>query len=160
LDKKMKVYAIKTTTGQEETVANFIASKALAKNFPIASVLAAEAMKGYIFVEASAPHIVDEVASGVKHAKGRVRGDIPLTELDKFLILKPTIEELKINDIVEVISGPFKGLKAKVTNVDKGKGEITIELLEEGFTILPITVHADYVKLLERGGEVAGEKSD
>ncbi|MEM2227811.1 MAG: transcription elongation factor Spt5, partial [Candidatus Bathyarchaeia archaeon] len=103
---------------------------------------------------------IDDVVSGVKHAKGRVKGEIPLTELDKFLILKPAIEELNVNDIVEVISGPFKGLKAKVTNVDKSKGEVTIELLEEGFTILPITVHADYVKLLERGGEVAGEKSD
>ncbi|MEM2356747.1 MAG: transcription elongation factor Spt5 [Candidatus Bathyarchaeia archaeon] len=160
MDKKMKIYAVKTTTGQEEIVANFIASKALTKNIPIGSILVPEAMKGYIFIEASAPHIIDDVVSGVKHAKGRVKGEIPLTELDKFLILKPAIEELNVNDIVEVISGPFKGLKAKVTNVDKSKGEVTIELLEEGFTILPITVHADYVKLLERGGEVAGEKSD
>ncbi len=156
----MKVYAIKTTTGQEETVANFIASKALAKNLPIASILVPENIKGYIFIEAPGPHIVDEVASGVKHSKGRVKGEIPLTELDKFLVLKPVIEELNVNDIVEVVSGPFKGLKAKITNVDKSKGEVTIELLEEGFTILPITVHAEYVKLLERGGEVAGEKSD
>ncbi len=29
---------------------------------------------------------------------------------------------------------------------------MTIELLEESFTILPITVHADYVKLTEKGG--------
>jgi len=156
----MKIYSVKTTTGQEETVANFIASKALAKNLSIASILVPEAIKGYIFVEASAPHIVDEAASGIKHAKGRIKGETPLSELDKFLIVKPIIEEININDIVEVISGPFKGLKAKVTNVDKSKGEITIELLEEGFTILPITVHADYVKLVERGGEIAGEKSD
>jgi len=160
LNKKMKIYSVKTTTGQEETVANFIASKALTKNLSIASILVPEAIKGYIFVEASAPHIVDEAVSGIKHAKGRIKGEIPLPELDKFLIVKPIIEEININDIVEVISGPFKGLKAKVTNVDKSKGEITIELLEEGFTILPITVHADYVKLIERGGEVAGEKSD
>jgi transcription antitermination factor NusG len=44
-------------------------------------------------------------------------------------------------------------LKARITNVDKLKEEVTIELLEEGFATLPITVHADYVKLLSRGGE-------
>jgi len=156
----MKIYAIKTTSGQEETVANFIASKTAAKNLPIASVLAVDSIKGYVFVEASAPHIVDEVASGIRHAKGRAKGEVPLPEIEKFLIVKPIVEELNVNDIVEVTSGPFKGLKAKVTNVDKTKEEITIELLEEGFAILPITVHAEYVKLLERGGENAGEKTD
>lgn len=156
----MKIYAIKTTSGQEETVANFIASKTAAKNLPIASVLAVDSIKGYVFVEASAPHIVDEVASGIRHVKGRAKGEVPLPEIEKFLIVKPIVEELNVNDIVEVTSGPFKGLKAKVTNVDKTKEEITIELLEEGFAILPITVHAEYVKLLERGGENAGEKTD
>ncbi|MBS7655154.1 transcription elongation factor Spt5 [Candidatus Bathyarchaeota archaeon] len=155
----MKIYAVKTTSGQEETVANFIASKTASKNFLISSVLAFDSIKGYVFVEASAPHIVDEAASGVRHAKGRAKGEIPLSEVEKFLIIKPVVEELNVNDIVEVTSGPFKGLKAKVTNVDKTKGEITIELLEEGFAILPITVHADYVKLLERGVESAREKS-
>jgi transcription antitermination factor NusG len=43
-------------------------------------------------------------------------------------------------------------LKARITNVDKLKEEVTIELLEEGFATLPITVHADYVKLVSRGG--------
>jgi transcriptional antiterminator NusG len=156
----MKIYAVKTTSGQEETVANFIASKAISKNFPIASVLASESIKGYIFVEAPASHIIDEITSGVKHAKGRAKGEIPISEIDKFLIIKPVIEALNVNDIVEVTSGPFKGLKAKVTNVDKTKGEVTIELLEESFAILPITVHADYVKLLERRGGNAGEKND
>ncbi|MEM2842705.1 MAG: transcription elongation factor Spt5 [Candidatus Bathyarchaeia archaeon] len=159
MNKKMKIYAVKTTSGQEETVANFIASKTASKNFLISSVLAFDSIKGYVFVEASAPHIVDEAASGVRHAKGRAKGEIPLSEVEKFLIIKPVVEELNVNDIVEVTSGPFKGLKAKVTNVDKTKGEITIELLEEGFAILPITVHADYVKLLERGVESAREKS-
>jgi len=42
-------------------------------------------------------------------------------------------------------------LKARITNVDKLKEEVTIELLEEGFATLPITVHADYVKLVSRG---------
>jgi len=156
----MKIYAVRTTSGQEKTVAAFIASRAAAKKLPIASVLAPETIRGYIFVEAAASHVVDEAIAGIKHAHGRTRGEIPLSEMDKFLISKPIIEELKTNDVVEIIAGPFKGLRAKITNVDKIKDEITIELLEEGFSILPITVHADYVKLVEKGsGGDAGEKS-
>jgi len=54
-----------------------------------------------------------------------------------------------VDDQVEVVSGPFKGMKAKITRVDKTKEEVTLELLEATFT-LPITVHADYVRLVEK----------
>jgi len=47
------------------------------------------------------------------------------------------------------VGGPFKGMRAKITRVDKTKEEVTLELLEATFT-LPITVHADYVKLVEK----------
>jgi transcriptional antiterminator NusG len=40
-------------------------------------------------------------------------------------------------------------MKAKITRIDTTKEEITLELLEATFT-LPITVHADYVKLIEK----------
>jgi transcriptional antiterminator NusG len=60
------------------------------------------------------------------------------------------IEELDIGDIVEVVSGPFKGMRAKITRVDQTKEEVVLELLEATFT-LPITVHADYVKVVEKG---------
>jgi transcriptional antiterminator NusG len=41
-------------------------------------------------------------------------------------------------------------MRAKITRIDKAKGEVTLELLEATFT-LPITVHSDYVKLVEKG---------
>jgi transcriptional antiterminator NusG len=50
---------------------------------------------------------------------------------------------------VEVTGGPFKGMRAKITRVDKSKEEVTLELLEATFT-LPITVHSDYVRLVEK----------
>lgn len=71
------------------------------------------------------------------------------SEVERYIVVKPVIEELDEEDIVEVIGGPFKGMRAKITRVDKTKEEVTLELLEATFT-LPITVHADYVKLLEK----------
>ncbi len=156
------IYAVRTTSGQERTVADMLASKVGAKNLPISAIFVPEAIKGYVFVEAPGPHIVDEAISGLRHARGRTHGTISIESLEKFLI-KPTIEELSEGDFVEVTGGPFKGLKAKITNVDKVKEEVTIELQEEGFAILPITVHADYVKPIEKtgsGGERHGGEED
>jgi transcriptional antiterminator NusG len=59
------------------------------------------------------------------------------------------IEELDVEDTVEIVGGPFKGMKAKITRIDETKEEVTLELLEATFT-LPITVHADYVRLAEK----------
>jgi len=108
-------------------------------------------VKGYIFVESAGPHYVDDLIAGVRHARARTKGVISPEALDRFIVTKPVIEDLQKGDSVEVISGPFRGLKARITNVDKLKEEVTIELLEEGFATLPITVHADYVKLTARG---------
>jgi transcriptional antiterminator NusG len=80
---------------------------------------------------------------------------VTFSEVERYLVVKPVIEELDENDVVEVIGGPFKGMRAKITRVDKTKEEVTLELLEATFT-LPITVHADYVKLVEKAkGEEA-----
>ena len=59
------------------------------------------------------------------------------------------VDEVDEDDVVEITGGPFKGLRAKITRLDKSKGQVTLELLEATFT-LPITVHSDYVKLVEK----------
>jgi transcriptional antiterminator NusG len=146
---KTSIYAVRTTTGQEKTVADMIASRAASRKIPIASVFVSEAIKGYIFIEALRPQFVDEVISGMRHVRARTRGTVPLESLQKFIETRPMIEELKVGDMVEVVGGPFRGMRARITSVDRVKEEVTIELLEEGFTTLPITVHADYLKPVE-----------
>jgi transcriptional antiterminator NusG len=47
-------------------------------------------------------------------------------------------------------------MKAKITEIDRTKEEVTIELLEATFT-LPITVHADYVKVTEKAQQTKVE---
>lgn len=116
---------------------------------PIKAVLVPEALKGYVFVEAEGPHFVEEAISGIKHVRSRVPGLVNFSEIERYIVTKPVIEELDIDDIVEVVGGPFKGMKAKITRIDKTKQEVTLELLEATFT-LPITVHGDYVKLIEK----------
>jgi transcriptional antiterminator NusG len=143
------IFAVRTTAGQEKNVANLVASKAESKKLPVKAVLVPEMLKGYVFIEAEGPHFVEEAISGIKHVRSRVPGIVSFSEVEKYIVVKPVIEELDVDDVVEIISGPFKSMRAKITRIDKTKSEVTLELLEATFT-LPITVHADYVKVVEK----------
>lgn len=145
----MSIYAVRTTSGQERNAAELVEARAKANNIPIASVLAPETLKGYIFIEAPGPHFVEEAIGGIKHIKSRISGKVDFNELEQYLVTKPVIDELDVDYIVEVIGGPFKGMRARLRRVDRANKEVTLELLEATFT-LPITVHADYVKLVEK----------
>ena len=157
---KTSIYAVRTTSGQERTVVDLMASRAQVKKLPITSILAPEVIKGYIFVEANGPHFVDEAIAGTRHARTRTKGVVSIQAIERFIVTKPVIEELSVGNLVEVVGGPFRGLRAKITHVDKVKQEVVIELLEEGFATLPITVHADYVKLVSRGEEDSGREEN
>ena len=151
------IFAVRTTVGQERNVSNLITGRAEANKIPIRAILVPETLKGYIFIEADGPHIVEEAIMGIKHVRSRVPGVVSLSEVEKYIVVRPIIEELDVNDLVEVIGGPFKGMKAKITDIDRTKEEVTIELLEATFT-LPITVHADYVKVIEKGQKTMAEE--
>jgi transcriptional antiterminator NusG len=147
------IFAVRTTAGQEKNVANLIAVRIGSNKLPIKAVLVPEMLKGYVFVEAEGPHFVEDAISGIKHVRSRVPGIVSFSEVEKYIVVKPVIEELDVDDVVEVISGPFKSMRAKITRIDKTKSEVTLELLEATFT-LPITVHADYVKVVEKAKKV------
>ncbi|MFP3984817.1 MAG: transcription elongation factor Spt5 [Candidatus Bathyarchaeia archaeon] len=143
------IFAVRTTAGQEKNVANLIAVRIESNKLPVKAVLVPETLKGYVFVEAEGPHFVEDAIAGIKHVRSRVPGVVSFSEVEKYIVIKPVIEELDVGDTVEIIGGPFKGMRAKITRIDKAKGEVTLELLEATFT-LPITVHADYVKVVEK----------
>jgi len=146
------IFAVRTTAGQEKNVARLIATRVKAGELPIKAVLVPEILKGYVFIEADGPHFVDKVIAGIKHVRSRVPGTVSFSEVERYIIVKPVIEEVDIGDVVEVMAGPFKGMRAKITRVDRTKEDVTLELLEATFT-LPITVHADYVKPVEKAKE-------
>jgi transcriptional antiterminator NusG len=144
-----KIFAVSVTTGQEKNVAKFVAARVEMYKIPIKAILVPDVIRGYIFVEAESPHFVEQAITGIKHVKSRVQDFASFSEIEKYIVRKPVIEELNENDVVEITGGPFKGMRAKITRIDRAKEEVTLELLEATFT-LPITVHADYVKLVEK----------
>ena len=151
-----KIFAVKTTTGQERNVAKLVAAKIEMNKIPVKAILVPETLRGYVFIEAEGPHFVEEAITGIRHVRSRVPGVVSFSEIERYIVRKPIIEELQESDLVEVTGGPFKSMRAKITRIDKAKGDVTLELLEATFT-LPITVHSDYVKLVEKAKTHSGE---
>ncbi len=120
------------------------------EKIPIKAILVPDTLKGYVFIEADGPHLVEEAICRRKTRRSRIPGLVSFNEIERYIVRKPVIEDLGEDDVVEITGGPFKGMRAKITRIDKAKGEVTLELLEATFT-LPITVHSDYVKLVEKG---------
>jgi transcription termination/antitermination protein NusG len=142
-----KFFAIRTTGGQERIVANLLQTRANAKKLQIRSILVLDSFKGYIIVEAPDSNVVYEALAGIRHVRGQIRGDLPFKDIEGYLVKKPVVSELNANDTVEVIAGPFKSMKAKITRVDYEKQEATVVLLDSPYQI-PVTVDANYLKKL------------
>jgi transcriptional antiterminator NusG len=151
-----KIFVVKTTTGQERNVARLITTKVKISKIPIKALLVPDTLRGYVFIEADGPHLVEAAIAGVRHVRSRIPGLVSFSEIERYLIRKPVLENLFEDDVVEITGGPFKGMRAKITRIDKSKAEVTLELLEATFT-LPITVHSDYVKLVQRSKNRTGE---
>ncbi len=144
------IFTIRVTTGQEKIVSGILAKKAKKENLEIYSVMNVENVKGYLFIEGKDENSVVKLIQRVRHVKGLLKRAIELEELNK-LIDTSEEEKSEINngDIIEMISGPFKGEKAKVVKVDQQKEEITVELIEVAVPI-PVTVKGKMVKLFQR----------
>jgi len=149
------VYTVKTTLGRENVVMDFLASRIQAQSIPIKAFMHPPELKGYIFVEGNVED-VQHAIQGIPHIRGLINRPVELNKLQQFLVAKVVSIELNIGDIVEILTSPFKGDKARVARVDKTKNEVTLELLEAGVPI-PVKVNMEFVKVLEKVGE---KKSD
>jgi transcription termination/antitermination protein NusG len=143
------IYVVKTTANQERSVANLIAQIARKDKYDIRALLVPDVLKGYVLVEAPTPEIVDQAIQGVPHARSVIKGASSITEVEHFLTPRPVVVGINEGAIVELISGPFKGEKARVKRVDIAKEEITVELFE-AMVPIPITVRGDHVRVLSK----------
>jgi transcriptional antiterminator NusG len=142
------IYSVKTVVGRENVVMEAISAKVKSENLNIKSLFHPEEIKGYIFVEGDIKDI-EKAIQMIPHVRGLLRRPIELKEVQKFLQPRTVEVDLNVGDVVEVIGGPFKNEKGRVTRYDKVKREVTIELIE-AIVPIPITVSVEFVKLLEK----------
>ncbi|HLC68407.1 MAG TPA: transcription elongation factor Spt5 [Candidatus Bilamarchaeaceae archaeon] len=146
------IFTVRVTSGQEKITANILAKKATAERLPVYSVFNPENVRGYLFLEALDENSVVKLVQKVKHVKGVLRKSIGIEEIEKMLTAeKQQALQIASGDIIEMISGPFKGERARVTKIDEAKDEVTVELIEVAVPI-PVTVKTKMVKLFQKAG--------
>jgi len=153
-----KIFGVRTAANREDQVVDYLVSK-LRKGVQeqFYAVIRPHGMRGYIFVEVASTTDAEAVLQGVPYARGLLPQEIPYGEIEHMLEQVKVEMNVRKNDIVEIISGPFKREKAKVVRINKQKEEIVVELLEAAVPI-PITVKMDVVKVIRRESE--GEEAE
>ncbi len=144
-----ELFAVRTTAGREEMVLDRVVARAKRLAIGVKSVIAPKQLKGYVVIEADELSQVEDAVKGIQYARGVVRAPITFEEVKHFLTATPTVINIEKGDIIELVSGPFKGEKAKVTRVDKIKQDVTVELVQAAVPI-PVTIKVESVRLMER----------
>ena len=150
------IFALRTTANREDQVMDFVTSNAAKKKLEVYSVIRPHGMRGYIFVEAATKTDAEQAAFNIPYARGILASPVKYSEIEHMLEQVKHEMNIQKNDIVEIISGPFKRENAKVSRIDKTKEEVVVELLEAAVPI-PITVKMDAVKVVRRDSDTVIE---
>ncbi|MBU0528035.1 MAG: transcription elongation factor Spt5 [Candidatus Micrarchaeota archaeon] len=148
------IQTIRVTSGQEKIISEILMKKCKAEKLDVYSIMHVENVKGYLFIEVSDENTLVNLIQKVKHIKGFLKKPISLEEIETLVNAdKQPSMIIESGDLVEMSSGPFKGERAKVLNIDDAKDEITVELIEVAVPI-PVTVKSKMVKLFQKAGTV------
>ena len=126
-----------------------ISERAIKKNLNIFSVSRPHGLRGYILLEAEDRESAEEAAFNLPYVKGIIGKTVTYEEVKSMIEPKVENVNIEVGDIVEIIGQTFKGEKAKVTRLDKTKGEVVVSLLGASVPI-PVTVKIDNVKVIRR----------
>jgi transcriptional antiterminator NusG len=153
----MTIYILRTTVGRESQVLDFLASNAK-KVKGVSALLFPHGMAGYILIEADNLDVIKQISMGVPYVGGVLRTPIKIEEIESMIEFKPEQVDIHKGDIVQIIAGPFRGEKAKITRIDLQKSQVILELLEAAVPI-PITINLDSVKVITKA-EVAAKEEE
>ncbi len=149
---KTKIFSIKTQVGKEQNAADLINSRADKSKIKIPSILVTPELRGYIFLEGYDKERIKEMIKTVSYSRNMLEGNIPVEQIEHFLVPASAVAKIAEGDVVEMIAGPFRGETAKVTHIDDAKEEITVELFESVVPI-PITVRGEQVRVVKKKEE-------
>ena len=151
-EEETNIFTIKVTTNKENRALELISDRVRSKNLNVYSIARPHGLRGYIFLEAEDRENAEEASFNLPYVKGLIPKKMAYSEIKS--MLEPVTADTKIekDDIVEIVSEPFKKEKAKVVRVDKAKEEVVVSLLGAIIPI-PVTVKIDNVRVIRREEE-------
>jgi len=165
------LFIVKTAIGSEKRVADEMQARLMGSGSlskiadDIFAILHPTGMRGYVMVESNALHHVEKLIgrSGgrdpsarrglnqtpLKNAKNVLPGEAPLKDILPYLEPKAVTSGIEVGCIVEIVTGAFKGEKARVTLVSDTKEEVSMELYDQPIP-MTLKMRGDHVRVLER----------
>ena len=165
------LFIVKTAIGSEKRVADEMQARLMGSGSlsriqeNIFSILHPTGMRGYVMVESNALHHVEKLIgrSGgrdpkarrglnqtpLKNAKTVLPGEAPLKDILPYLEPKAVTSGIEVGCIVEIVTGAFKGEKARVTSLSETKEEVSMELYEQPIP-MTLKMRGDHVRVIER----------
>ena len=159
------IFALRTTANREDQVMDFISSNVSKKNekggkLEVYSLVRPHGMRGYIFLEAKNRQDAETAVFKIPYARGLLPKEVQYSEIENMLEPAKKVEvNIKKNDIVEIIAGPFKREQAKISRIDKIKEEVVVELLDAAVPI-PVTLKMDAVKVIRRESDESSQEDN
>lgn len=143
------IFIIKVTSNKEDRAVEIISDRVEKKSLNVFSIVRPHGLKGYIILEAQDRESAEEAVFNLPYTKGIIGRTVKYEEIES--MVQPKVEEMNIElgDIIEIIGQTFKGEQAKVSRIDKQKGEVVVSLLGASVPI-PVTVKMDNVKVIRR----------
>jgi transcriptional antiterminator NusG len=149
------IYVYRITVGQEKVVLDMLSKKIRKENLKISSIAHFEDLKGYLVVEGEDEVSVRQAGLKIPHIKGVLAKPMQIKDIEGMIeAAKPAVLSISKGDIVELVSGPFKGEKARVMKIDTNKDEVTVELTEVAVPI-PVTIKANTIKVFQKAEDAA-----
>jgi len=143
------IFIIKVQTNKEGNAVEMISDRSRKKNLNVFSVAHPQGLKGYIILEAEDRESAEEAVFNLPYVKGIIGKTITYEEIKGMMQPSVATVSIKEDDIVEIISEPFKKEKAKVIRIDKQKEEVVVSLL--GAVVpMPLTIKLDSIKVIRR----------
>jgi len=153
------IFVIKVSTNKEEKVLEMIAEHVLKKSINVYALAKPQGLRGYILLESADRESAEDACFNLPYVKGIIGRTITYDEVKN--MLEPNVAAINIekDDIVEILSEPFKKEKAKVLRIDKQKGDVVVSLLGAVVQI-PVTIKLENVKVIRRGKDEGNESEE
>jgi transcriptional antiterminator NusG len=144
---KSRFYAIHVVKGMEGRVALLLEERSKSMGLDVRSIVVPVDANGYLIVEVGSSGVLYHLTRGVRYVKRK--RPVAVREEDVLRLAKPVVEAPKVarGQLVEIIGGPFKGMKGRVVEVYEARKDVDVSLLD--FRMV-VTIPLELVKPIEQ----------
>jgi transcriptional antiterminator NusG len=144
---KSRFYAIHVVKGMEGRVALLLEERSKSMGLDVRSIVVPVDANGYLIVEVGNSGVLYHLTRGVRYVKRK--RPVAVREEDALRLAKPVVEAPKVarGQLVEIIGGPFKGMKGRVVEVYEARRDVDVSLLD--FRMV-VTIPFELVKPIEQ----------